>query len=147
MLEFFFLTAAQVTQGLTDLAKDVAPGDLVSVQSLRSAMGIAGHSLASPTSHDDHGENDLPGEDSLEHLDNLPSTGTAPASVSESMSASQATEEEEDEEDDDDDDMGEDEGGMGDDDEEDEEMADDTANLNEFFPSPTMMDGQTIEDS
>ncbi|XP_025115355.1 bromodomain-containing protein 7-like isoform X2 [Pomacea canaliculata] len=139
--------AAQVTQGLTDLAKDVAPGDLVSVQSLRSAMGIAGHSLASPTSHDDHGENDLPGEDSLEHLDNLPSTGTAPASVSESVSASQATEEEEDEDDDDDDDMGEDEGGMGDDDEEDEEMADDTANLNEFFPSPTMMDGQTIEDS
>ncbi|XP_070199933.1 bromodomain-containing protein 7-like isoform X3 [Littorina saxatilis] len=136
--------ASKVTEGLADLTSEVTPGDLVSVNRLRKAMGISSQAAASQPSTTDPescADDALPDE-SPEPIENLPSAGTA----SESVAASHATEDEDDEEDDDDAMEG-----VGDKVETEDEriveegVSQDPADLSEFFSSSPMQEETSMD--
>lgn len=90
------LTANKVTEGLADLAREVTPGDLISVSNIRKSMGISPQPLASHSASatTDNAADETEADEVLEPLENLPSAGTTSGSVA----ASHATEEDDEEE-------------------------------------------------
>ncbi|XP_076449802.1 bromodomain-containing protein 7-like isoform X2 [Babylonia areolata] len=162
--------ASKVTEGLVSLSRTAAPGDLVSVNSVRKAMGIAAHPPTPPQPFTDTAPCIADGEpvpnadtnnadvvhidDNLEPLENLPSAGTA---ASESVAASHATEDEDEEEEDDEEEeagvamgessvLGEEEQGGEEGSMAEEGVSQDPADLSEFFPSPPVPQVETSMD-
>ena len=157
-----------MTEGLADLTKAAAPGELISVGSVRNAMGIVSEPSTSqptgdPVTSVPEGSltvpsaesivDETPADETLEPLENLPSAGTA----SESVAASHATEDEDEEEDEEEEE--EEIGAAGSllegvptemmdepvEEEEEEEMSQDHADLSEFFSSPPLQEESSMD--
>lgn len=139
-------TANKVTEGLADLAREVTPGDLISVSNIRKSMGISPQPLTSHSASaiTDNAADETEADEVLEPLENLPSAGTTSGSVA----ASHATEED-DEEDEEEEEEGEGaalgvgsvDGGLDETTGEamvEEGVSQDPADLSEFFSSPPM---------